>query len=66
MLVRDTPRVSTPKGLVVSLLAALVTCALATASWILFENPLLRYGHRYKYESLPMPPLVAAPAATSV
>jgi len=49
MLLRDTPRVSTPKGLAVSVFAAVATCALATASWIIIENPLLHRGHRYKY-----------------
>jgi len=65
MLLRDTPRVSTPKGLVVSLLAALATCALAGASWILLENPLLRRGHRYKYHNVSMlSPAVASAAAS--
>ena len=60
-----TPRVSTPKGLVVSLLAALATCALAGASWILLENPLLRRGHRYKYHNVSMlSPAVASAAAS--
>jgi peptidoglycan/LPS O-acetylase OafA/YrhL len=65
MLLRDTPRVSTPKGLAVSLLAALVTCALARASWTLLENPLLRSGHRYRYETIPMLRTAVAPVVAS-
>jgi peptidoglycan/LPS O-acetylase OafA/YrhL len=66
VLLRDTPRVSTPKGLAVTILAALLTCTLAGVSWFLLENPLLRRGHKYKYEKparaaagsyIPLPPL---------
>ncbi len=50
MLLHETPRVSTPKGLVVSVFAACLTCALATVSWFSIEHPLLRFGHKFRYE----------------
>jgi peptidoglycan/LPS O-acetylase OafA/YrhL len=66
MLLHDTPRVSTPKGLGVSLLAVLITCGFATVSWILLEKPLLQRGHRFKYAGEALRgPAVAATAAAS-
>ena len=49
VVLHKAPRISTPKGAVLTALAAFVTYALAKASWILFEAPLQRRGHAFKY-----------------
>jgi peptidoglycan/LPS O-acetylase OafA/YrhL len=36
-----------------SIIALIVTLALATASWLYFEKPLLKRGHKYRYEPRP-------------
>jgi peptidoglycan/LPS O-acetylase OafA/YrhL len=43
------PRISTPKGAALTVFAAFATYALAKASWMLFEAPLQRRGHAFKY-----------------
>lgn len=49
VVLHKAPRISTPKGAVLTALAAFVTYALAKGSWILFEAPLQRRGHAFKY-----------------
>jgi peptidoglycan/LPS O-acetylase OafA/YrhL len=45
------PEISTAKGVAVTILAAVLTYALAKISWICFERPLLQMGHRFKFSS---------------
>jgi peptidoglycan/LPS O-acetylase OafA/YrhL len=49
VLLHKAPRISTAKGAVVTVLAAFMTYALAKLSWLLFEAPLQRRGHTFKY-----------------
>lgn len=48
-LLHSDPRISDLPGLGVTLLAGLLTFALAKLSWTYFERPLVRRGHRYSY-----------------
>lgn len=43
------PLLQTPSELAVTLLALLLTLALASLSWRFFEKPLIRRGHAYSY-----------------
>jgi peptidoglycan/LPS O-acetylase OafA/YrhL len=58
-LLHQAPRVSTPKGLAVTLFAAALTIVLAEISWVVLEEPLLRRGQAFKYAT----PLVSTPQA---
>ncbi len=49
ILLHRAPRISTAKGAVVTVLAGILTYAVAKMSWLLFEGPLQRRGHAYKY-----------------
>ena len=49
VLLHGDPTIATPKGVVVTVFAGLLTFALAKVSWVVFEGPLLRLGHKYKY-----------------
>ena len=49
VLLHKSPRISTAKGAVVTVFAGFVTYAVAKASWIVFEAPLQRRGHAFKY-----------------
>ena len=49
VVLHKAPRISTPKGAVLTVLAAFLTYALAKVSWMLFEAPLQRRGHAFKY-----------------
>lgn len=49
VLLRKAPSISTGKGAIVTVLAAFVTYGAAKLSWILFEGPLQRRGHAFKY-----------------
>jgi len=49
VLLHATPKISTPKGAVVTVAAAFLTYGLAKLSWIVYENPLLRRGHAFRY-----------------
>jgi peptidoglycan/LPS O-acetylase OafA/YrhL len=49
LVLHASPRISTTRGAVVTIFAALLTYLLAKISWIFFENPLLRRGHAFKY-----------------
>jgi len=48
VILRHSPRISTPSGAGVTLLALLVTYMVAKLSWIYFEGPLQRRGHAFK------------------
>jgi len=48
----SSPRHLTPDAWAVTALAAVVTCALAAASWRWFERPLLSLGHRFVFRSI--------------
>jgi peptidoglycan/LPS O-acetylase OafA/YrhL len=49
MLLHTAPKISTAKGALVTLFAAFLTYGLAKISWIVYENPLVRKGHAFKY-----------------
>jgi len=49
VILRQPPRISTSSGVLVTLLAVLVSYSVAKISWIYFESPLQRRGHAYKY-----------------
>ena len=49
VLLHKSPRISTAKGALVTVFAGFVTYAVAKASWIVFEAPLQRRGHAFKY-----------------
>lgn len=49
LLLRKAPSISTGRGAIVTVLAALTTYGIAKLSWILLEGPLQRYGHTFKY-----------------
>jgi peptidoglycan/LPS O-acetylase OafA/YrhL len=49
VLLHHSPRISTVSGVLVTLLALLVTYSVAKLSWIFFEGPLQRRGHAFKY-----------------
>jgi len=50
ILLHAPPQVYTSAGLGVTLLATVLTFAIAAGSWRLFEKPLIRRGHTYLYE----------------
>jgi peptidoglycan/LPS O-acetylase OafA/YrhL len=49
LVLHKAPRISTAKGAMVTILAAFATYAAAKVSWIIFEAPLQRRGHAFKY-----------------
>jgi peptidoglycan/LPS O-acetylase OafA/YrhL len=49
MILHTTPKISTAKGALVTLFAAFLSYGLAKVSWIVYENPLVRKGHGFKY-----------------
>lgn len=51
LILHTRPRIVGWPGACVSLLAAVLTYALASASWKLFERPLVRIGHGFMYWS---------------
>ncbi|HEV3218351.1 MAG TPA: acyltransferase [Candidatus Acidoferrales bacterium] len=60
-----TVGVSFPHDLAITLLAAAITYTIAKLSWVFFEQPLLRLGHRFTYAPAPASPALS-PAAESV
>jgi DNA-3-methyladenine glycosylase I len=48
-VLHKAPRISTPKGAVLTVLAAFATYGFAKASSMLFEAPLQRRGHAFRY-----------------
>jgi peptidoglycan/LPS O-acetylase OafA/YrhL len=49
ILLHRSPRTTDWQGTTVTLAAAFLTYALARTSWRIFESPLLRRGHSFKY-----------------
>jgi len=49
VLLHAPPRISNTRAAAVTMFAAFLTYGLAKLSWVLFENPLVRYGHAFKY-----------------
>jgi peptidoglycan/LPS O-acetylase OafA/YrhL len=49
LLLHEIPRISTARGLAVSVLAIFVTYGLAKISWAVLEQPMLRRGHQFEY-----------------
>ena len=57
----DYPRLRQPKDFAALLVALAVTFVLAGLSWRYFEKPLIKIGHRVKYEHQPLPVTRTAP-----
>jgi peptidoglycan/LPS O-acetylase OafA/YrhL len=49
VILRATPKISTPLGAAVTLFAALLTYGIARLSWHILEEPLLKRGHAFRY-----------------
>jgi len=49
LILHDPPQFHSLKGIAVTILAAVMTVALAALSWRYFEKPLIRRGHTYAY-----------------
>ena len=49
LLLHANPSIADWRGVGVSVLALVLTFAIAQASWTFFEGPLLRLGHSFKY-----------------
>ena len=49
VFLHSRPRITTWQGAGVSLLAAVATYMLSRLSWAVFEGPLVRIGHRFRY-----------------
>jgi peptidoglycan/LPS O-acetylase OafA/YrhL len=49
LLLHKGPRISTGKGVMVTVIAGFATYLVAKISWLLFEGPLQRRGHAFKY-----------------
>jgi peptidoglycan/LPS O-acetylase OafA/YrhL len=49
VILRATPKISTPRGAVVTVFAAFLTFAIAQISWRIFEGPFLKRGHAFGY-----------------
>lgn len=52
LLLHTVPQLHDIRGAAVSLLALLLTFAVAALSWRFFEKPLIRRGHSYNYEEV--------------
>ncbi|HET6144745.1 MAG TPA: acyltransferase [Candidatus Acidoferrales bacterium] len=46
----DPPRITSIRSLIIAIFAVAVTLTVAYLSWIYFEKPLVRIGHRTNYE----------------
>jgi peptidoglycan/LPS O-acetylase OafA/YrhL len=55
LLLHSQPQLYDLRGLAVTLLALVLTIALAALSWRYFEHPLVRRGHRYSYNEISSP-----------
>jgi peptidoglycan/LPS O-acetylase OafA/YrhL len=53
-----TVGVSSIRDLAITLLAAAITYTIAKLSWVFFEQPLLRLGHRFGYAPAPASPVL--------
>jgi peptidoglycan/LPS O-acetylase OafA/YrhL len=49
VILHATPKTSNLRGAAVTIFAAFLTFAVAKASWVIFERPLLRFGHSFRY-----------------
>jgi peptidoglycan/LPS O-acetylase OafA/YrhL len=49
----NAPQISNWTGAFATLCAVFVTYAIAKLSWIVLENPLLKYGHEFRYLATP-------------
>ncbi len=56
------PKISSFQTLCIVLVALAVTLAICRASWIYFERPLVRIGHRASYEFITTEPAGTAPS----
>lgn len=61
-----TVGVSFPHDLAITLIAVAITYSIAKLSWIFFEHPLLRRGHRYSYAPAPDSPALGPVRETAV
>ena len=49
VILHATPKASNPRAAAVTLFAAVLTFAIAKLSWHIFEGPLVRRGHEFRY-----------------
>jgi len=49
VLLRATPQITTLRGTLVTIFAAVFTFVVAQVSWLVFEQPLLKRGHAFRY-----------------
>jgi peptidoglycan/LPS O-acetylase OafA/YrhL len=49
VILHSTPKIATLRGAAVTVFAAVLTFAIAKFSWRIFEEPLLKRGHAFKY-----------------
>jgi peptidoglycan/LPS O-acetylase OafA/YrhL len=55
LFLHSSPSIDSLQGVIVTILAAALTWAIAKCSWKYFEGPLMRRGHRYSYWAEPVP-----------
>jgi peptidoglycan/LPS O-acetylase OafA/YrhL len=55
VFLRSSPSIDSLPGVIVTIVAAALTWAIAKFSWKYFEGPLMRRGHRYVYWPTPDP-----------
>ena len=53
LITGNTPQISDWSGAFATLCAVVLTYGIAKLSWIVLENPLLRYGHGFRYAEPP-------------
>jgi peptidoglycan/LPS O-acetylase OafA/YrhL len=53
LITGSAPQISNWSGAFATLCAVVLTYAIAKLSWIVLENPLLQYGHKFRYSESP-------------
>jgi len=49
VILRGSPKIATPRAAAVTIFAAILTFVIAQISWRIFEKPLLKRGHAFRY-----------------
>lgn len=49
VILHATPKTSNPRAAAVTIFAAMLTFVIAKISWKIFEEPLLKWGHAFRY-----------------